>query len=216
VAKKIHTYEGADIDVTWNGALCIHVGECGRAVGDLFVGGRDPWCSPDVSALEDVIAVIERCPTGALSYALKDGTAPEMAPATNTGIVANNGPIYLTGDLQIDGATEATPGVATRVALCRCGKSKNKPFCDNTHEGIGFRDRGAIGDSGTAIEAKGGPLKISRIPNGPFMVEGALTLHAGSGRAAWTGDKLWMCRCGASKNKPFCDGSHTAAGFVAE
>lgn len=216
MSKRIKTYEGADIDVTWNGALCIHVGECGRAVGDLFVGGRDPWCNPDLVGVDDVIAVIERCPTGALSYTLKDGSAAEAPPSSNTGMVANNGPLYLTGDLEIDGATDATPGVATRVALCRCGKSKNKPYCDNSHEGTGFRDRGAIGESGDGFTTAGGPLKVSRVPDGPFEVEGALTLHAGSGRAAWTGSKTWLCRCGESKNKPFCDGSHTDAGFEAE
>lgn len=216
MGKKIHTYPGAEIDVTWNGALCIHVGECGRAVGELFVAKRDPWCNPDVTGVDDVIAVIERCPTGALSYTRKDGGAGETPPTANTGMIANNGPIYLTGELQIDGATDETPGVATRVALCRCGKSKNKPYCDNSHEGTGFRDHGAIGDAGTALEATGGPLKVTRVPDGPFQVEGALTLHAGSGRAAWTGEKTWLCRCGESKNKPFCDGSHTAAGFEAE
>lgn len=217
MSRRIITFDGTAVDVTWNGSLCIHVGECGRAKGDLFVSGRDPWCTPDAHTVEEVVEIIERCPTGALSYRIEGDDAPvEQPDAANTAVVANHGPIYLRGALQIDGATDEMPGVATRAALCRCGKSKNKPFCDNTHEGIGFKDRGAVGDAGAAIEATGGPLVVERIPDGPFEVTGNLTIHAGSGRPAWTGTKAWLCRCGASKNKPFCDGSHTAIGFKAE
>lgn len=215
MSNKVFTYEGDEVDVTWNGRLCIHIGECGRATGDLFVGGRKPWCQPDVTSTEDVIEVVERCPTGALTYTAKDGRT-EQPPAQNTAIVANHGPLYLTGDLTVDGATDDMPGVATRVALCRCGASKNKPFCDNSHEAIGFQDRGAVGDAGTPIEATGGPLTVKRAPNGPLLLSGGLTIHAGSGRKAWTGTKAAICRCGASKNKPFCDGSHKAIGFEAE
>lgn len=217
MSRRIITYDGTAIDVTWNGRLCIHVGECGRAEGDLFVGGREPWCEPDRVSVEDVIEVVERCPTGALSYVIAgEAATTEAAPAANTLHVANHGPLYLRGDLAIDGATDAMPGVKTRAALCRCGKSKNKPFCDNSHEPTGFQDRGAVGEAGEALESTGGTLTVERIPNGPFEVSGALTIHAGTGRPAWTGTKTWLCRCGASKNKPFCDGSHNDIGFEAE
>ncbi|MGD9410185.1 MAG: CDGSH iron-sulfur domain-containing protein, partial [Thiohalocapsa sp.] len=53
-----------------------------------------------------------------------------------------------------------------------------------------------------------------RIPNGPLMLEGNLSIRAASGRVAWQGEKAFLCRCGASKNKPFCDGSHKDAGFT--
>src|SRR5690606_9606373 len=75
MSNKRVVYEGKDIDVTWNGSLCIHVGECGRANNLLFVSGRKPWCQPDDVALDEVTDVVERCPTGARSYARKDGTA---------------------------------------------------------------------------------------------------------------------------------------------
>ena len=57
--KKV-TYEGADADVQWDGKLCIHIGECGKAQGDLFVGRRKPWCQPDLVSLGNVIDVTER------------------------------------------------------------------------------------------------------------------------------------------------------------
>ena len=57
-------YPGEQVDVYWDGNLCIHIGECGRAEGELFVGGRKPWCQPDLTTADDVTEVVGRCPTG--------------------------------------------------------------------------------------------------------------------------------------------------------
>ena len=105
MSGKVYTFEGEKVDVTWDGRLCIHIGECGRAAGDLFVSGRKPWCQPNLTTVEDVVDVVDRCPTGALVYVPKaEGIEPEATPTENTVHVANNGPLYLKGDLQIDGA----------------------------------------------------------------------------------------------------------------
>lgn len=137
--QNIHEYPGTDIDVSWDKRLCIHVGECGRSEGELFVGGRNPWCDPNVAGSADSVAeVVHRCPTGALTYIRKDRDAPELAPSRNQVVVANDGPLYFTGDLSIDGAAEDQRGVRFRAALCRCGASKNKPFCDGGHKSAGF------------------------------------------------------------------------------
>lgn len=209
------TYAGTEIDVHWDKRLCIHIGECGHAAGPLFEGGRDPWCQPDLVDRAAVREVCERCPSGALTYTDKTGT-PEPVPAENTAQVAYNGPVYVTGDLHYEPAIADLPGVGTRAALCRCGASQNKPFCDNSHIAAGFQDFGAVGETGAGLTASGGPLKIKAIPNGPLMIEGNLTIHAASGRLAWQGEKTWLCRCGASKKKPFCDGSHKAMGFTTD
>ena len=188
--SKITTYEGEEVDVTWDGRLCIHVGECGRADGELFMGGRNPWCAPDVTGVEDVVDVVERCPTGALVHLRKDGKR-ETAADENTIVVSNNGPLYAKGDLHIEGAPDDAPGLSFRAALCRCGQSKNKPFCDNSHEAAGFVDRGAIGSKGDGFESAGGALEIKAAKNGPLVVKGSLTIIAGSGRPAWTGEKAY-------------------------
>lgn len=211
----IHRYEGRDGDVTWDSRLCIHVAECGRAKRDLFVGGRDPWCRPDVVALAVVRDVVARCPSGALVLEPKDGTAPEAAEPENTVTVAPHGPYYVRGELAIAGAPDDMPGVRFRAALCRCGASKNKPFCDGAHDKSGFRDHGAVGERGTGAE-DGGPLTIEPAKNGPLVVRGNFSIRAASGRAAYRGTKASLCRCGHSNNRPFCDGSHKAAGFEAE
>lgn len=214
--KKVFNYGGTEADVHWDGRLCIHIGECGRAKNDLFVGGRQPWCQPDQVSPDEVAEVVGRCPTGALTYLRKDGGEGEAADSQNVVRVMYNGPLYVRGDLEVDGATEDMPGVKFRAALCRCGQSKNKPFCDNSHEEAGFRDYGAVGDQGEGFDAPGGTLKVGRAPNGPLLLNGKFTIVAASGRKAWSGTKAALCRCGQSKNKPFCDGAHKAAGFQAD
>ena len=215
MTKKVYDFEGEKIDAVWDGRLCIHVGECTRAKGELFKSGRKPWGEPDRAEPDEVAEVVRRCPTGALTYRRKDGGAEETAPGANTVVISNNGPLYVSGELKIDGAADDMPGVRYRAALCRCGDSSNKPFCDNTHEKKEFRDRGAIGDTGPGIESSGGPLEITRAPNGPLLVSGNFAIVTGAGREGWRGTKAALCRCGASKNKPFCDGSHVEAGFEA-
>jgi CDGSH-type Zn-finger protein/uncharacterized Fe-S cluster protein YjdI len=214
--KKIFDYPGADADVHWDGRLCIHIGECGRASNDLFVGGRQPWCQPDRVSPDDVADVVSRCPTGALTYSRKDGGAGESVEAENVVSVMYNGPLYVRGDLEVAGAAADMSGVRFRAALCRCGQSENKPFCDNSHEEAGFKDYGAVGDSGDGFDSPGGTLKVGKAPNGPLLLNGNFTIVAASGRQAWKGTKAALCRCGQSKNKPFCDGAHKAAGFEAD
>lgn len=214
--KKVSNYDGAKADVHWDGRLCIHIGECGRADNDLFVGGRQPWCQPDKVSLDEVAEVVRRCPSGALAFVRKDGGEGESAESENVVSIMYNGPLYVRGDLEVDGAAEDMDGVSFRAALCRCGQSKNKPFCDNSHEEAGFKDYGAVGDPGEGFDAPGGTLKVGRAPNGPLLLNGNFTIVAASGRKAWTGTKAALCRCGHSQNKPFCDGAHKKANFQAD
>lgn len=208
------TYEGAKINVVYDATLCIHAAECGRSAGPMFEGGRDPWCKPDEVSADEAMEIVVRCPTGALTVQRKDEGPTESAPSENMVVISPNGPLYVRGDLRIDGAGDQ--GVPTRAALCRCGASNNKPFCDNSHIAAKFADAGPVGERGKGIDAPGGTLEIKRAKNGPLLLSGNVTIRAGSGRDAWQGTKCALCRCGASKNKPFCDGSHVGIGFTAE
>lgn len=210
---KAFQYPGKTASVSWHGGLCVHVGECGRAQGDLFVGGRKPWCQPDLADDDEVGEVVLRCPTGALTVEFTDGSRAETPDAANSVQVACNGPLFVRGRLEIDGAPEHAPGLAFRAALCRCGHSGNKPFCDNSHEGAGFRDYGAVGRTGDAEAGTGGPLRVDPAKDGPLLLKGNLTIISGSGRRSWRGKQAALCRCGSSEDKPFCDGSHKKVGF---
>ncbi|MFZ0255218.1 MAG: CDGSH iron-sulfur domain-containing protein [Gammaproteobacteria bacterium] len=213
--KKVRQFTGKDIDVFWDTRLCIHISECVQAKGDLFIARREPWCVPDHASKSEVRDIVERCPSGALTY--HDKTAgPEQSLPENTVSVAYNGPLFVSGDLAIEGAPKDMPGVRFRAALCRCGHSKSKPFCDNSHEKAGFRDFGSVGERSTESGPTGGRLAIKPLKDGPLLLSGHVTIKAASGRKAWYGNQAALCRCGHSKNKPFCDGSHAGVGFKSD
>jgi CDGSH-type Zn-finger protein/uncharacterized Fe-S cluster protein YjdI len=215
--KKPRSYPGAGITVSYDARRCIHAAECVHGLPAVFDPERRPWIDPDGAAPERVAEVVRGCPTGALSFEPAAGIQAEVPAETNTATLVADGPIYLHGDLVLVGGEgeEAREG---RAALCRCGASNNKPFCDNSHRGAGFADLGALADPKLApLDPEGdrGSLRIAAAANGPLLLEGPLELRAASGEVA-AGSKGALCRCGASANKPFCDGSHVAIGFEAE
>lgn len=211
--KQVFSYSGTELDVEWDSRLCIHIGECGFAKGDLFVAGRDPWCQPDLSPSNEVKEIVARCPSGALVCRTKAGQITEFKAPENTVTVSYQGPYFIKGDLAIEQPSNDMPGTQFRAALCRCGLSNNKPFCDNSHEGK-FKDYGAVGETGEPIKESGGQLKITPLKDGPLLLSGNVAIKASSGRIAWQGNNVALCRCGASKNKPFCDGAHKTVSFT--
>jgi CDGSH-type Zn-finger protein len=165
-----------------------------------------------------VATTIEHCPTGALHYTRKDG-GPAEAPAEQASLhIVADGPIYVRGAVTVKNPAGETLLEDTRVALCRCGVSHNKPLCDNSHGPAGFAAGDALAqnlhksDAGLAGAAA---LTITPQVDGPVLVEGDFSLHSSDGAAVYQGKKVWLCRCGASANKPFCDGTHKRTGFTA-
>ena len=103
----------------------------------------------------------------------------------------------------------------TRATLCRCGLSKNKPFCDNSHIEGGFVATGELPskEMEMSIPDLVGPVTVTPHQDGPLQMKGALEVQTGTGRAVTRVKGAFFCRCGQSGNKPFCDGSHKASGF---
>ena len=101
-----------------------------------------------------------------------------------------------------------------RATLCRCGASKNKPYCDGSHHGVGFSASGEPPSGNTdMLPARDGPLAIDPQPNGPLSVRGNLEITSGTGRVVARVTAAVLCRCGGSASKPFCDGTHARIGF---
>ena len=214
--KPVFQYDGSRRKITWDGRLCIHAEECARSEGPLFETGRKPWAQPDLVDEESADEIVARCPTGALVSTSPDGVPVERTSPENTVTVLPNGPFLVRGNLDILGAPEDMPGIKHRAALCRCGLSRSKPFCDNSHIKAGFTESGAVGKLGPGYEAAGGPLTIECKPNASLLLRGSVTIIAASGQARWRGEKVSLCRCGLSSTKPFCDGSHKTSDFNTE
>jgi CDGSH-type Zn-finger protein/uncharacterized Fe-S cluster protein YjdI len=209
----VYTYDGDEVTVTWDRERCIHAQACVHGLPNVFDPERQPWIEPDRADADAVQAVVPQCPTGALHLTRNDED-PEPTPDTNRISVAPNGPLYVRGDVEVVDADGETLLSDTRVALCRCGRSGNKPLCDGSHE-EGFADDGHVAVdrlSSPDEAAETGPLRIRATEDGPFVVEGPVTVEA-SDEETISGHRGALCRCGASGSKPFCDGSHSEVGF---
>lgn len=132
-------YKSNDITVYYNARLCIHAAECVRGLPQVFDTSKKPWIEPSNANAEAIAEVIHRCPSGALRYERLDGSPNEPIPNEVRGTFAENGPLYLRGNLKLEDTEGKVIYEGTRVALCRCGASSNKPFCDRSHQEIGFQ-----------------------------------------------------------------------------
>ncbi|MBK7535860.1 MAG: CDGSH iron-sulfur domain-containing protein [Myxococcales bacterium] len=209
------TVRGTHLTLTFDSSRCVHSRNCVLSAPAVFRANIEgPWIHPDAMPVEDLIAVARQCPSGAIEYQRHDGGAEETAPPVNVLRVRENGPLAVTAQIELSAGGQTCS--ATRLTLCRCGHSKNKPFCDGAHATAGFV---ATGEPDTRasepLAARDGVLGISAAPNGPLLVTGNLEICSGTGRTVDRVSKCALCRCGESKNKPFCDGSHRVAGFTA-
>ncbi len=133
-------YRNGEITVVWKPNLCIHSGNCWRGLGTVFSPNERPWVKMEGGTSEEIMAQVAKCPSGALSSFRNDSqnSVPESAASIKVEVTAD-GPLILTGDFTIQ-HTDGREEVRKRsTALCRCGQSANKPFCDGNHKRIGFK-----------------------------------------------------------------------------
>jgi CDGSH-type Zn-finger protein len=173
---------------------------------------KGPWINPDATEVERLVEIAHACPSGAIRYRRKDGQHEETPPPVNLVAVREAGPYAVRGDIQLDG--QPAP---FRATLCRCGASKNKPFCDGSHHDVGFA---ATGEPATGkadlLAVRDGPLAVDPLTDGPLQIRGNLEITSGTGRVVSRVVQTRLCRCGASNTKPFCDGSHARVGFKSD
>ena len=137
--NKRATYVGQSITIFDNRAICAHAGFCTDGLKAVFREDADPWIDPDGAAAAQVIAVIEKCPSGALSYAIEGREVRDHAgPVCIT--VTKDGPYAVSGGPEVVGVAFGDGASKEHYTLCRCGASKNKPFCDGSHWNVGFKD----------------------------------------------------------------------------
>lgn len=212
-SPAVERVDGRRISIAFDAARCIHSRHCVLEAPGVFKANTPgTWIFPDAMDPDALAAVARNCPSGAITYQRHDGAAEEVAPPVNVLKVRENGPYAVAAALVRDGQA-----AGFRATLCRCGASKRKPFCDGSHAGVGFAATGEPpARSLEALPARDGPLVVRPRRNGPLELEGALELCAGTGRVFDRTQSVRLCRCGQSKTKPWCDGSHAAAGFVAE
>jgi CDGSH-type Zn-finger protein/uncharacterized Fe-S cluster protein YjdI len=211
-APAVEEARGRHLVVRFEGKRCIHSRHCVLGAPDVFRANvKGPWLNPDGASLEAVVAIAHNCPSGAISYDRLDGGPAEAPPPVNVLRVRENGPLAIHAEIDLAGY-----GRMLRATLCRCGASKNKPFCDSSHAAVGFVATGEPAASASApLAQRDGSLEISPTPNGPLAITGNIEICSGTGRTVARAQRARLCRCGGSANKPFCDGTHARIGFTA-
>ena len=128
--------------------------------------------------------------------------------------VFDDGPLGVEELETLTGTNGEKLEIKSRIALCRCGASENKPFCDGAHKKIGFESK--IEKSEHDEEKGIGIYEIKVYANGPYEVSGDIELNIDDEMGLSNDNPYYLCRCGASENKPFCDGSHKKINFSDE
>ena len=136
--KRDH-YVGKQITIHDNRGICAHAGYCTDNLSSVFKMNEEPWIDPDSATAEDIINTIKKCPSGALSYTI-DNVEHRDHDREPMVTVTKDGPYAVTGGIELVDQPLGEGASMEHYTLCRCGGSKNKPFCDGTHWHIGFKD----------------------------------------------------------------------------
>ena len=213
--RIVERIEGREVTILFDGARCVHSRNCVLSNPDVFVPNvKGDWIFPDAAPADEVLRIGQNCPCGAIRVHRRDGSASsDAAPKVNTIRVRENGPLAIEAPILLRGVPQDNP----RATLCRCGASANKPFCDGSHTAAGFVASGEPGlKASEPLVARDGAVEVAPQLNGPLKVTGNLEVVSGTGRTINRATQMFLCRCGQSQNKPYCDGSHKTAGFVAD
>jgi len=138
--EKTKEYTNGEMTIIWKPGSCIHSGICVKGLSEVFKPKKKPWIKIDKATTEQLVNQVKACPSGALSYYLNDGKSENTEKVDTKVEVLENGPILVYGNLHMtykDGNQELK---SKTTAFCRCGVSKNKPFCDGSHVAHKFKD----------------------------------------------------------------------------
>jgi uncharacterized Fe-S cluster protein YjdI/CDGSH-type Zn-finger protein len=132
----VERVSGAKVTIIFDGKKCIHARYCVTGAPQTFLANVEgPWIHPDATDPAHLVEVAHASPSGAVQYVWADG-AGEPAPAVNMARLRENGPVAIHAPMTLAGES-----IGMRATLCRCGASKNKPFCDGSHTAAGFPRR---------------------------------------------------------------------------
>jgi uncharacterized Fe-S cluster protein YjdI len=135
MSEVIKRYKNDDITVVWQPAKCIHSKKCAHDLPQVFNPENRPWIQLEGTKTDKIIAQVKACPSGALSL---EGEVNADSPASTKITVTQGGPLLIEGNLSLTLANGEQASKEGTTALCRCGASANKPYCDGSHNNIDF------------------------------------------------------------------------------
>lgn len=133
-------YSNGEVTVIWQPALCIHSERCYKGLPEVFDPSARPWVNAEGASTDRIVVQVNQCPSGALSYRMENGNSTPQDQAQKTSIeAAIDGPLLIEGPISLSGQHGEQQVDKPKVALCRCGHSSNKPFCDGSHKRQGWQ-----------------------------------------------------------------------------
>jgi uncharacterized Fe-S cluster protein YjdI len=144
----VKEFSNGEVTVYWQSDLCIHSANCLIRLPEVFNSKKKPWINIHAANSKDIMKAVDTCPSRALTY-LKSTKFVTSKPRATVKMkskfarvhVLKNGPILITGNFIVRDSQKKKIQIENEVAaLCRCGNSKKKPFCDGTHQKIGFTE----------------------------------------------------------------------------
>lgn len=157
---KKKEYQNNELIVHWFPELCSKSGVCTGGLPKVFDADRRPWIDVNQGEAQNIMEIIDRCPSGALKYSFPDDNKPrsnnlmrgnselnpghidyeeENPPAVKIRVV-KNGPLITKGTVEVFDDHNKLIKTGVRLAFCRCGMTNNPPFCDATHIKKGWKD----------------------------------------------------------------------------
>jgi uncharacterized Fe-S cluster protein YjdI len=135
-------YTNGEVTIVWKNDQCIHSTICWKNLSTVFNPKERPWIKPDGADTSTIVEQVKKCPSGALSYFMNNEVDAETVKVDVETIVeaTPNGPLLVYGNILVKDAAGKEQKRNNVTALCRCGQSDNKPFCDGTHKKVGFKD----------------------------------------------------------------------------
>ena len=135
--RGVREYSTDEIVVEWEPTLCYHSHNCVRALPRVFDPERRPWVDIEAASADEIEAAVARCPSGALRTRRVGVPEPKREQPLEVRASAQ-GPLLVRGGVRVLDAEGNVLYEGEKAALCRCGGSQNKPFCDGTHKTNGF------------------------------------------------------------------------------
>lgn len=141
-------YTNGEITVFWKPDLCIHATICFMKLRRVFDPSKRPWVNMQGATTADICDIVDQCPTDALTWKWnKDLTDSEKEILTKKTkveervpepvaeiMLIDKGPALVKGKFRLVNQDWKVIETAGNIALCRCGRSKNLPFCDGSHK----------------------------------------------------------------------------------
>jgi len=183
----LQEYPGKEITIYFNRSICAGAGTCVRGLPTVFKSGDGSnWIFPDEDTVENVIGRVVACPSGALAYSLGDDVIIDGRTEEKI-TIEKDGPYNVEG-VTLENKPNPNYCSDSKYALCRCGFSKNKPYCDYSHGDNGWHEEDVLlegaaadGKSAGADKARNLHREWRKVPDADALKDGqTLTLKMGA------------------------------------